>query len=73
MRAVEQARDEDRAGEAHCLAEEAEGERWGKKQKDRQPRQCNESTLHLVLHPPQNTTATATAAAPTDAATWKLQ
>ena len=27
-RAAEQARDEDRAGEAHCLAEEVKGERW---------------------------------------------
>ena len=33
-RAAEQARDEDRAGEAHSLAEEAEGERWGRKQRE---------------------------------------
>ena len=72
-RAAEQARDEDRAGEAQCIAEKAEGEKWERRQIDRQTRPCSESTLHLVLHLPQNATATATAVAPTAAATWKLQ
>ena len=60
-RAAEQACDEDRAGEARCVAEKAEGEKWERRQIDRQTRPCSGSTLHLVLHLPQNATATATA------------
>ena len=56
-RAAEQARDGDRVEETQCLAEEAKWEKWEKRQTDRQ---CTESTLHLVLHLPQNATATAT-------------
>ena len=40
-----------------CPAEEAKWEKWKRRQTDRQ---CTESTLHLVLHLPQNANATAT-------------
>ena len=71
-RAAEQARDEDGAGEAQRLAEEAEREKWGRRQTDRQTRQGSENILHLVLHLPQNASATATATTPA-AATRTLQ
>ena len=69
-RAAEQARDGDRVEETHCLAEEAKWEKWGKRQADRQ---CTESTLHLVLHLPQNATATATTQATATATAGPLQ
>ena len=67
-RAAEQARDDDRVEETRSLAEEAEGEKWGRKERrERTTRQCSENTLHIVLHLPSNATAaaatTATAAA----------
>ena len=71
-RAAEQARDEDGAGEAQCLAEEAEREKRERRQTDRQTRQGSENTLHLVLHLPQNASATATATT-SAAATRTLQ
>ena len=58
--AAEQVRNGSWVGETREGAEEAEGEKWKRKQRDRQPRQCNESTLHLVLHLPQNASASAT-------------
>ena len=67
-RAAEQARDEDGAGEAQRLADEAEREKWERRQTDRQIRQGSENTLHLVLHLPQNASATATATVATTAA-----
>ena len=50
-RAAEQARDEDGAGEVQRLAEEAEREKWGRKQTDRQTRQGSENTLHIEQQP----------------------
>ena len=49
-------------------ATEAEGEKWGKR--ERGISKWNESTLHVVLHLPSNATATTvtTAAAPEAAA-----
>ena len=74
-RAAEQARNEDGAGEVQRLAEEAEREKWERRQTDRQTRQGSENTLHLVLHLPQNASATATttATAATAAAAQTLQ
>ena len=57
-RAAEQAREEDGAGEVQRLAEEAEREKWGRKQTDRQTRQGSENTLHIVFHLPEMATAT---------------
>ena len=67
-RAAEQARDDDGVEETRSLAEEAEGEKWGRKERwERTTRQCSENTLHIVLHLPSNTTTTTTAAAGTAA------
>ena len=41
----------------------AEGETWGRKKGERQTRQCNANTLHLVIYVPTTTTPTTTAAA----------
>ena len=59
-RAAEQARDDDRVEETQSLAEEAERKTWGRRKGERQTRQCNGNTLHLVIHLPATTTATAT-------------
>ena len=50
------------------LAEEAEREKWGRRQTDRHTSQGSENTLHFVLHLPQNASAKATATAATAAA-----
>ena len=62
MRAAEQARDDDRVEETQSLAEEAEGEKWRRRKGERQTRQSNANTLHLVIHLPTTTTPTAVAA-----------
>ena len=72
-RAAEQARDADGAGEVQRLAEEAEREKWGRKQTDRQTRQGSENTLHIVFHLPEMATATTPAATAAAAATRTLQ
>ena len=55
-----QARDDDTVEETRSLAEDAEGETRGRRKGERQTRQCNGNTLHLVIHLPATTTATAT-------------
>ena len=63
-RAAEQACDDDTIQETRSLAEEAKGEKWGRKErKEGTTRQCSENILHIVLHLPSNATATATATA----------
>ena len=55
-RAAEQAPDDDRVEETRSLAEEAEGEKWRRKEgREKTTRQCSENTLHTVLHLPNNT------------------
>ena len=50
--------------ETQSFAEEAEGEKWGRKERrERQNKQCSENTLHIVLHLANATTPAATAAA----------
>ena len=67
-RAAEQARDEKRVEETQSFAEEAEGEKWGRKERrERQNKQCSENTLHIVLHLANATTPTTAAAAATAA------
>ena len=61
-RAAEQARDGDRVQETQRRTEEVEGEKWERRRIETQKRQCNEGTLHLVLHLPANTTTAASAA-----------
>ena len=61
-RAAEQARDEDRVEETQRRTEEVERENWERRGRETQKRQCNEGTLHLVLHLPANTTTAASAA-----------
>ena len=70
-RAAEQARDDDRVEETQSLAEEAEEETWRRRKGERQTRQCNGNTLHLVIHLP--TTATTTTAAAAATAAVRLQ
>ena len=48
-RAAEQARDEDRVGEAQCPAEEAEGQKLGQGQKARHARRCSENFLLITI------------------------
>ena len=60
MRAAEQARDDDRP---------REGEKWRRRKGERQTRQSNANTLHLVIHLPTTTTPTAAAASAATAAT----
>ena len=65
-RAAEQARDDDRVEETQSFAEEA----WGRNERrERQNKQCSETTLHIVLHLPRNANATATAKIATATAT----
>ena len=61
-RAAEQARDGDRVDETQRRTEEVEGEKWERRRRETQKRQCNEGTLRLVLHLPANTTTAASAA-----------
>ena len=49
-RAAEQARNDDRVEETQSLAEEPEGDKWRKRKGEKQTRQRNASTLHLVIH-----------------------
>ena len=66
-RAAEQARDGDRVEEIQSSAEEAEGEKWGRKNREQGRNRREESnTLHTAPHLPA--TATATAATTTAAA-----
>ena len=58
-RAAEEARNGDRVEETQSLAEEAEGEKWGKEKNMRLARPCSESTLHLVILLPDTGNATA--------------
>ena len=74
-RASEQARDDNRVEETQSLAEEAEGEKWGRKERrERTTRQCSASTLHIVLYLPSNATAAAArAGAVAETRTFQLQ
>ena len=69
-RSGRRARDGDGVGETQRQAEEAEGEKWGRRKGERQTRQRSEKTLHIVWHLP-TTAATKTAGAA--AATRALQ
>ena len=52
-------------------AEEAEGETWGRRKGERQTRQCNANTLHVIFLFPTASNETAGPAAA--AATMRLQ
>ena len=68
-RAAEQARDSDRVEETHSFAEEAEGEKWGRKKWEQGSMVRKESnTLHIVFHLPTATASTTTATAVATAA-----
>ena len=59
-RAAEQARDGDWVEEIQSSAEEAEGEKWGRKKREQGRNRREESNiLHIVLHLPATATATA--------------
>ena len=63
-KAAEQARDSDRVEEIRSSAEEAEGEKWGRKRREQGRNRREESnTLHVVFHFPTASTETAAAAA----------
>ena len=51
-RAAEQACDDDNVEETRSPPEEAEGETWGRRKGERQTRQGNANTLHVVFHFP---------------------
>ena len=62
--AAEHARDDESVEETQSFAEEAEGEKWGRKERrERQNKQYSENTLHIVPHLASNTTAPPAAAA----------
>ena len=61
-RAAEQARDEDQVEETQRRIEEVDRKKWERRGRETQKRQCNEGTLHLVLHLLANTTTAASAA-----------
>ena len=71
-RAAEQACDDDRVEVTRSPAEEAEGETWGRRKGERQTRQCNANTLHVVFHFPTASNETARPASAA-AATMRLQ
>ena len=62
-RAAEQARVDGRVEESRSVAEEAEGEKWGRKKlEQRRTRRKENNTLHIVFHFPTASTTTATTA-----------
>ena len=65
--AAEQARDDDKVEENRSLAEEAEGEKWGRKKWEYgRTRREESNTLHVIFHFANATTPTPAAAATAD-------